>query len=171
MKKMLLALMVLSLLTLSPWAVQAQEKEKGKGKKGNASPEQQMIDQFMKQLEKAELTEEQSTKIKELWTKVAKEVTKTRTEGGITAEMMKKRAEATKEAREAGKKQKEVQEAVDKAMALSDEQKKMMLETEAQLSKVRLEIGKLLQPEQIEKLPPQLKENLMEKEGKKKKKE
>ena len=142
-----------------------------KGKKGNASPEQQMIDQFMKQLEKAELTEEQSTKIKELWTKVAKEVTKTRTEGGITAEMMKKRAEATKEAREAGKKQKEVQEAVDKAMALSDEQKKMMLETEAQLSKVRLEIGKLLQPEQIEKLPPQLKENLMEKEGKKKKKE
>lgn len=168
MKKILLVLMVLSLLTLSPWTAQAQEK--GKGKKRNASPEQQMIDQFMKQLEKAELTEEQSTKIKELWTKVAKEVTKTRTEGGITAEILKKRAEATKEAREAGKKQKEVQEAVDKAMSLSDSQKKVMQETEAQLSKVRIEIGKLLKPEQIEKLPPQLKDNLKEKEGKKKKK-
>ena len=168
MKKMLMALVAVSLVTLSPWTAQAQEK--GKGKKGNVSPEQQMIDQFMKQLEKAELTEEQSTKIKELWTKVAKEVTKTRTEGGITAEILKKRTEATKEAREAGKKQKEVQEAVDKALALSEAQKKVMQETEAQLSKVRIEIGKLLKPEQIEKLPPQLKDNLKEKEGKKKKK-
>lgn len=168
MKKMLFALMVLSLLTLSPWTVQAQEK--GKRKKGNASPEQQMIDQFMKQLEKAEMTEDQSTKIKELWTKIAKEVTKTRTEGGITSEILKKRADATKEAREAGKKQKEVQEAVDKALALSDAQKKVMQETEAQLSKVRIEIGKLLKPEQIEKLSPQTKDILKEKEGRKKKK-
>jgi hypothetical protein len=168
MKKMLFALMVLSLLTLSPWTVQAQEK--GKRKKGNASPEQQMIDQFMKQLEKAEMTEDQSTKIKELWTKIAKEVTKTRTEGGITSEILKKRSEVTKEAREAGKKQKEVQEAVDKALALNDAQKKVMQETEAQLSKVRIEIGKLLKPEQIEKLSPQTKDILKEKEGRKKKK-
>lgn len=168
MKKMLFALMVLSLLTLSPWTVQAQEK--GKRKKGNASPEQQMIDQFMKQLEKAEMTEDQSTKIKELWTKIAKEVTKTRTEGGITAEILKKRSEVTKEAREAGKKQKEVQEAVDKALALNDAQKKVIQETEAQLSKVRIEIGKLLKPEQIEKLSPQTKDILKEKEGRKKKK-
>jgi hypothetical protein len=168
MKKMIFALMAMAFLTLSPGFVQAQEK--GKGKKGNASPEQQMIDQFMKQLEKAELTDDQSTKIKELWTKIAKEVTKARTEGGITAEILKKRAEATKEAREAGKKQKEVQEAVEKAMALNDAQKKVMQETEAQLSKVRIEIGKLLKPEQMEKLSPQLKDNLQEKEGKKKKK-
>ncbi|MEQ1824905.1 MAG: hypothetical protein ABL921_03135, partial [Pirellula sp.] len=79
-------------------SVQAQEK----GAKGNQAA--QMTKAFMKQLEKGELSDEQTTRVKELFTKVAKDVSLKRTEGGITAEVLKKRTEAGKAAREAGKK-------------------------------------------------------------------
>jgi septation ring formation regulator EzrA len=148
----------------SPIPLEAQEK----GGKGN--PSAQMVKQFMKQLEKAELSEEQTSKIKELFGKVAKEVSAKRTEGGITAEMLKKRAEASKSARDAGKKAKEAKQEVDAAVALTDAQKTLMTDTEAMLSKVRIEIGKLLKPEQIAKLPEQLQGNFKEKDGSKKKK-
>jgi uncharacterized sporulation protein YeaH/YhbH (DUF444 family) len=163
MKSKLIGLCLLAVMVLCP-ATFGQEK----GGKGN--PAAQMTKTFMKQLEKAELSAEQSSKIQEMFTKVAKEVAAKRTEGGLTPDIMKKRTEATKAAREAGKKQKEVKEAVDAAVALTDAQKKVLTETEEQLSKVRIEIGKLLKPEQMSKLTDQFQASLKPKEGKKGKK-
>ncbi|XZE45947.1 hypothetical protein SH467x_001209 [Pirellulaceae bacterium SH467] len=164
MKSLVLAACSLFVLALSPVAAFAQEK----GKK--AGPAQQMVNQFMKQLEKAELTAEQSTKVKELMMKTAKDVVKMRADAEITPEMMKKRTDAGKAAREAGKKGKEVQEAVKAAVALSDAQTKVLADAEAAVAKTKLEVGKLLKPEQIEKLPPMVQGSLKEKAPKKGKK-
>jgi hypothetical protein len=139
-------------------------QEKG-GKKGGL--EAQAVAQLMKSLEKAELTEEQSTKIKEMYLKVATEVVAKRKDAGITAEMMKKRQEASKAAREAGKKGKEMAEATLTAMGLTDDQKKVFSETEEALNKAKIEVGKLLSAEQMAKLPEQAQNSLKAKEGKK----
>ncbi|XZE33352.1 hypothetical protein SH501x_004133 [Pirellulaceae bacterium SH501] len=164
MKSLLLAACSLLALALSPTAAFSQEK----GKK--AGPAQQMVNQFMKQLEKAELTEDQATKAKELMMKTAKEVIKMRTDAEITPEMMKKRTEASKAAREAGKKPKEVQEAVKAAVPFTEAQFKVITEGEAAVAKTKIEIGKLLKPEQIAKLPPMVQASLKEKAPKKEKK-
>lgn len=150
-------------LFVSPLSLNAQEK----GRK--ADPATQMVKQFMKQLEKAELSSEQTTKVTDLFTKVAKDVSTKRTEAGITQEIMRKRAAASKEAKEAGKKGKEMQAAVDGAVELTDAQKKLMVETDELLAKARVEVGKLLTPEQMKKLPEPFQTNLKEKAGKKKK--
>ncbi|MCF7963631.1 MAG: hypothetical protein K9M08_23060 [Pirellula sp.] len=150
-------------LFVLPLPLKAQEK----GRK--ADPATQMVKQFMKQLEKAELSGEQTTKVTELFTKVAKDVSTKRTEAGITQEIMRKRAAASKEAKEAGKKGKEMQAAVDGAVELTEAQKKLMAETDELLAKARIEVGKLLTPEQMKKLPEPFQTNLKEKAGKKKK--
>ena len=128
-----------------------------------------MVTQFMKQLEKADLKAEESTKIQDMFQKVAKEVAAKREAGGITADMLKKRTEAGKLAKEEGKKGKESQAAVEAAMGLNEDQTKVFKETEEMLAKVRVEIGKMLTAEQIAKLPEQAQSSLKEKTGKGKK--
>jgi len=166
MKNRILSVLALVAVIVAPFSLNAQEKG---GKKDAAGA---LVTQFMKQLEKAELTADQTTKIKEMYTKVATEVAAKRTTGGVTAEMMKKRADAFKSTKEAGKKGKEQQEAVIAAMGMTPDQAKLFAETEETLRKVRVEIGKLLTPEQIAKLPEQaqssLKEKAAGKKGKKK---
>jgi hypothetical protein len=145
-------------------SVSSNAQEKG-GKKNAAT---QMVTQFLKQLEKAELTAEQTTKAKELFTKAAEEVSSKRTAGGIPAEVLKKRADASKAAKEAGKKGKEMQDAVDASLGLNADQLKLFKETETILTKAKIEIGKLLSPEQIAKLPAQAQGAFKAKEGGKK---
>jgi hypothetical protein len=164
MKSLLLAACSLFVLALSPAAAFSQEKGKRVG------PAQQMVNQFMKQLEKAELTEEQTTKVKELMMKTAKDVVKMRTDAEITPEILKKRNDAGKAARDAGKKPKEVQEAIKAAVTLTDAQSKVLAEADAAVAKTKIEIGKLLKPEQIAKLPPMVQGSLKEKTPKKEKK-
>jgi hypothetical protein len=164
MKTFAIAVLASLAWMVSPIALYAQAK----GDK--TTPATQMVKQFMKQLEKAELSSEQSSKISDLYIKVAKEVSAKRTDAGITAEVLKKRTEATKSARDAGKKGKEIQSAGEAAMNLSEAQKIVMTETEAALSKVRIEVGKMLKPEQLAKLSEQFQANLKEKTGNKKNK-
>lgn len=165
MKKSLVTALAIVAIFVSTLSLNAQEKG---GKKNQADT---MVAFFLKQLEKAELTADQTAKITEVYAKVAKEVSVKRTEGGITAEMLKKRTEAGKAAKEAGKKGKDMQEAVDAAVAMTPEQAKLFSETDVALNKARIEIAKLLTPEQIAKLPDQSQNMLKEKAtGKKAKK-
>lgn len=159
---------ILSLCLLLVFAVGAplSAQEKAKGKKAN--PEMQIINNMMKQLEKAELTDEQSTKIKEMMKKIAGEIATKRTEAGITADKLKSRLDAMKSAKEAGKKGKDLQAAAEEAMGLTEEQKKVYADTEAMLAKARIEIGKMLTPEQMAKLPEQAQASMKEKAGGKK---
>ncbi len=76
MNKIWIALIAGCFLVGASVSSNAQDKA---GKKNVAT---QMVAQFMKQLEKAELSAEQTAKIKELFTKAAEEVGAKRTAGG-----------------------------------------------------------------------------------------
>jgi exosome complex RNA-binding protein Rrp42 (RNase PH superfamily) len=91
-----------------------------------------------------------------------------RKEVKLTPQMLKDRTDAAKKAREDGKKPKEVREIALNAMKATEEQKKVLLDTEEMLAKTRIEIGKLLSDEQKSKLPKQLQNNLKEPATKKK---
>jgi len=138
-------------------------------KKGaKADQETAMVDQFLKQFEPAELSSATTDKMKEIFGKTAKEVVAKRKEAMLTPKMLKSRTEAAKKARDEGKKPKEVREIGLNAMNATEEQKKVLLETEEMLAKTRVEIGKLLTDEQKGKLPKQLQANLKEPATKKK---
>ena len=163
MKKSVVSLLVAAAILFQSGSLTAQEKG------GKKAPSAAMVTQFMKQLEKAELPEEMSAKVKETFAKVATEVNTKRTESGITGDMLKKRGDAMKTAKEEGMKQKEAQAAADAAMGLTAEQTTVFKETEAMLAKVRVEIGKMMTPEQMAKLPEQSQSAFKEKTGKGKK--
>ena len=131
-------LSVLCLFVLTPISVSAQDNPGKKKGPNPANQAKQMVAQFMKQLEKAELTETQTTKITELMTKVAEKVAKQRLEADLTPEIMKKRTEAGKAAREAGKKPREVKAEIDAAVTLTAKQKETLETTEADLAKVKV---------------------------------
>jgi len=157
MKNSIVSTLVLTAILVGSVSLNAQEKG------GKKDPAANLVAQFIKQLEKAELTADQTTKIKEIYTKAATEVSAKRTAGGITNDMLKKRLEAGKAAREAGKKGKEMIEAVTAAMGMTPEQAKLFEETEVPLAKARIEIGKLLKPEQLAKLPETAQASMKEK--------
>jgi hypothetical protein len=136
----------------------AQDEGKPKGKKQNA--QLNMVDQFLKQLEPAELSDEQKSTIKEMMSKVQEEVLAKRTEAGIKPEVMKKRAAARKEGTEAGKKGAELKKHVEAALGLSQEQLTVLDETEKAVAKVKQEAGKKLSAEQVAKLPEQFRKSL-----------
>ena len=160
MKKFFLSLLAIAALLIHSITLNAQ----GKGDKKD--PAKAMVTQFMKQLEKAELKDEETTKIREMYTKIATDVSTKRNAVGITTEILKKRADASKLAKEEGKKGKEIQTAAEAAMGLTADQSKVFKETEELIGKVRVEIGKLLTPEQLAKLPPQAQNAFKEKAGK-----
>jgi hypothetical protein len=152
--------MILGLVTsVCAASLQPQEISKN-GAKGDQ--ETAMVKQFMKQLEPAGLNQETTDKIREVFAKAAKEVVAKRKEAGLTAAMLKARTEATKKAREEGKKQKEAREIGLSALNGTEEQKKVLLDTEGMLAKARIEAGKLLNEEQMSKLPKQFQANLKE---------
>ena len=162
MKKSILSLFAIAALLINSLSLNAQEK----GNKND--PAKAMVTQFMKQLEKAELKDEESTKIKEMFSKVATDVAAKRKASGITADILKKRTDASKAAKEEGKKPKEIQAAAEAAMGLNADQTKVFKETEGLLGKVRVEIGKLLTPEQLAKLPNYAQNSFKEKTGNRK---
>lgn len=169
MKNSLLSVLMIGLVFFGSLSLNAQEK----GSRKKAGGADSLVTQFMKQLEKAELSAEQKAKVKEMYTKVATDVHAKRTASGITPELNKKRTDASKAAKEAGKKGKEIQESAIAAMGLTADQAKVYSETEESLRKVRIEAGKLLTPEQLAKLPEQVQASMKEKvsgnKGKKKK--
>ncbi len=164
MKKSILSLLAVLSILFGSTTLSAQEK------RGKRNVAENMVTQLIKQLDKAELKDDEKDKIKDMYTKVAKDVAKKREDVGITAEILKKRVEATKKNKEDGKKGKEAQEAVESAMGLNADQSKVFKETEETLAKVRVEIGKLMTSEQLAKLPGQAQNLFKEKAGKGKKK-
>lgn len=139
--------------------VNAQDSTKSGSR---VEPDVAMVNQFIKQFEPAELSKETTEKIKEVFGKAAKEVVAKRKQAAVTPQMLKKRNEAAKQARDEGKKPKEVREIGLNALEGTEEQKKVVVETEEMLSKARVEVGKLLTDEQKSKLPKQLQTNLKE---------
>ncbi len=157
MKNAIVFSLALALLTSSAAFAQDAAKKAGK-KKGD--PAKQMVANFLKGLEPAELSEDQKKEVEELFTKTAKEVVAKRKEAELPADIYKQRTEATKEAREAGMKGEELKKAIDAKIGLNEEQAKCWTETTKMLEKTKLAVGKLLKEEQLAKLEGPLKSSL-----------
>ncbi|MGB7347093.1 MAG: hypothetical protein WBD20_22910 [Pirellulaceae bacterium] len=155
MKFMNIASLALAVLLVSPVMADDAVKEKKKNAKGNrgaASPAMQLI----KQLEPVGLTEEQTTKIKELAKASAAADKALREEAGLTPELMKKRAEAQKELKDSGKKGKEMAAAVNEASGATEAQAAAFAKLNESRMKFQRAAMALLTDEQKANVPEKL---------------
>ena len=172
MKMKTVAALALAAMLVSP--VMAEDEAKGKKKKAKGNRGNSTAMQLIKALAPVGLTDEQTTKIKELGKASSEAIAKIRKDSGLTPEVMKKRTEAQKALKESGKKGKELAAAIAEKAGLSEAQiasfKKM---NEARMGFQKSVIG-MLTDDQKAKLPEKLqrfaKAGQAKKGGKKKKK-
>jgi len=107
----------------------------------------------LKKLEKAKLTEQQVTKIKELAAKVGERSAAARQRAVYTPERMKARADALKMARAEGKKGKELSAAVKSAVSFTPTQVAAVREIQTAYSSMMKQILGMLSDEQKARLP------------------
>lgn len=138
---------VRTLFTLALAVVIASPLLAGEGKRKKA-PKQDPAAGILKSLEKAELTPEQVTKIKELVKSLAEKMKAAEDKVALTPEQKKARQEAQAKAKADGKTGKEAQAAVEEAMKLTDDQKAAMKEANELRAALRKEAVALLTPEQ-----------------------
>ena len=118
----MLVLMLMAIVA-APLAAQQQNKKK---------KQPTLAERTLKRFAKAELTEEQTTKIKELATKAAPGLAAARKKAALTAEQRTAMTAARKKATDEGLKNKALREAVQAAGKLTDEQKAAVTEQRAQ---------------------------------------
>lgn len=153
-----LSLLLLTSLVVTN-AVNAQDDAKPKGKRQQQGA-MSVVDQFLKQLEPAALNDEQKAAVQEILGATQKDVAAKRKEAGITPEILKKRMAARKEGTEAGKKGAELKKHVEAAMGLSEEQVKVLDETEKALTKAKQQAVAKLSADQMAKLPEPMRKAL-----------
>ena len=139
-------------------SVAVADDEPAKKKRRATNPRNNMVTAVMKQLEKAELTDEQKTKIQELAKKSMAQLKEARQAAGITPELMKKRAAAMKELRETGEKKKlvELTAEANKKAGVTEQQAEVFKKSNAARAALIKSAVALLSDEQKEKLPKQL---------------
>ncbi len=146
------ALLIAAVMAVPAFAAD-DAKAKKKGKKGG---EQNAATQLLKQLEDVGLNEDQITKIKELGKAAGGKMKEITSGAGITAELIKKRAEIAKSMKDSDKKGKELAAAINEEAGLSAAQATALEESNKVRSKFQADVVALLTDEQKEKLPKQL---------------
>jgi Spy/CpxP family protein refolding chaperone len=125
-------------MSVTTWALAADQAKEGKGKKKGAAAGQQVFE-IPKEIT---LTDDQKAKLeaikKEHGPKVS-ELTRKMDES-LTDEQKKARKEAAEKAKADGKKRKDLQAEVNAAMKLTDEQKKKRDEVQPELAKLTLSV-------------------------------
>ena len=164
--KVVQRLLIVGLALAAASAVMAQDKVgRRNGERPRAAKQRAVQLLPEKMLEGIDLTAEQKAKLEELKKESGPKIQEVRKQmqGIVTDEQRKARAEAMKAAKAAGKKGKEVQEAVETAAKLTDEQKaetaaarKAMGEFQKQL---RERVLGLLTPEQKETIKEKMKKS------------
>lgn len=145
----------LSALLLSP-ALADDEKTKKKGNAKASARKEQPAVQLPKDIT---LTDDQKAKVAEIEKEFAPKMKEAREklDKVLTEEQKKARQDVLKEARTSSKKGKELQQAIQDALKLSDEQKKNYDEADKALAALRLQIRDKVEPiltdEQKAKLP------------------
>jgi hypothetical protein len=142
MKRIALNLMSLTLALVVAAPLFAADKKKST-----------LATSVLKKFEKAQLTEEQVTKIKDLATKVAEKTAPAKKRAVYTPEQMKAREEALKKARAEGKKGKELTAAIKDAAKLTPTQVAAVREIQTAYSAMMKEILGMLSDEQKARLP------------------
>ncbi|MFK8115637.1 MAG: hypothetical protein AB8B91_25810 [Rubripirellula sp.] len=135
-------------------AMAEDEAKKGKGKKGNR--QNQVATQLIKLLEPVGLTEEQTTKIKELGKVAAGKMKEVQTAAGITPETMKKRQEAQKSMKDSDKKGNALMAAVNEAAGITEAQAAGLKKANELRTGFQKEVVGMLTDEQKAKLPERL---------------
>jgi len=161
--------LILAVALLMVCPVLAQEKKKG-GRRGPQSG----ADRVKMLLEGLTLTDEQKTKIadvnKDFDAKVAE--ARKKSDGILTDDQKKARADAEKAAKEAGKSEREVRAAGREALKITDEQKSKLaaaMKDAFGLDRQRVEkVLEALTPEQQEQVKKKIEEGKKKREGKKK---
>lgn len=152
--KPVLVLLAIALFSVAALDSDAQEKKKGKGKKGAKGP-----DPIGKMVAKLDLTADQQAKVDELrkeYRPKLAEIQKRRNEI-MTPERRKTEKEARQAAKEAGKKGKKAKADVDAALGLSPAESEKLAaidkERQALIAKINADVRALLTDEQKAKLP------------------
>jgi len=138
--------LVLALVVAAP--LFAAEKERKKKPRKKPDPAAGVL----KRLEKAELTDEQIAKVKELAAKVAKETAECRKKAAPTPEQQKARKEAMEKAKAEGKEGRELFAAVRGAVKLTPDQEAAMKEVRKAQDDMMKEIMGMLTDEQKAKV-------------------
>jgi len=144
MKSVVRTLLTLALAVVIASPLLAAEGKRGKKPRQAPDPAAGIL----KSLEKAELTPEQVTKIKELVKGCAEKLKAAEEKIALTPEQKKARQEAMAKAKADGKTGKEAKAAVDAAMNLTDAQKTAQKELDELRAGLRKEAAALLTPEQ-----------------------
>lgn len=131
-------------IALPLWA--AQEKKGGKKREGR----QDQVTQLLAQVEKANLTDEQKKKVKEIAANYRPKLAAAREK--VPAEVQKALGEARKKAADEGKKGKEAESAVQAAVKLTPEQEKAVAEQRELNAAFRKEIAQVLTAEQRQQI-------------------
>jgi Spy/CpxP family protein refolding chaperone len=152
--KPVLVLLAIVIFSVAAIDSDAQEKKKGKGKKGGKGP-----DPVGKMVAGLDLTAEQQAKVDEIrkdYRPKLAEIQKRRNEV-MTPERRKTEKEAKQAAKDAGKKGKKAKADIDAALALSpaESEKLAAIEKERQtlIAKINADVRALLTDEQKAKLP------------------
>jgi Spy/CpxP family protein refolding chaperone len=137
-----LVLLTVALLLALPLCAAEGGKKKG-GKKGQGKDQ---IVQLKEKLEKANLTDEQKTKVKEVFAKFEGKIAEARK--SVPPEVQKAMGEARKKAADEGKKGKELEEAVRSAVTLTEEQKAAFAKLQELQRGMQKELASILTQEQ-----------------------
>jgi len=141
--------LALALVIAAPLFAADKEKKKGPRKKPDPAT------WILKRFEKAELTDDQVAKIKQLVAKVAEETAECRKKAAPTPEQQKARKEAMEKAKAEGKEGRELYAAARDAVKLSPDQEAAMKEVRKAHGAMWKEIMGMLTDEQKAKLGKQ----------------
>jgi hypothetical protein len=151
MKRVAANLLSLTLALVIAAPLFAADKEKKKPPRKKPDPGAWILKRF----EKAELTEEQVAKVKELVAKVAEETAELRKKAAFTPDQQKARKEAMEKAKAEGKEGRELFAAVKDVVKLTPEQEEAMKEVRKAQGAMMKEIMGMLTDEQKQKLGKQ----------------
>jgi Spy/CpxP family protein refolding chaperone len=143
MKRVASVLLSLLLAAIIAMPLLADDEPKKRPKRAPKKPDPAAM--ILKRLEKAELTEEQIAKVKELAAKIPPG------QEGLNPEQKKALAEAMKKAKAEGKTREEIEKIRQSVVQLTEEQKAAMKKAQEARAAVMKEIMGLLTPEQKEK--------------------
>lgn len=167
---LLLAVAVALPLCAADKEKKAEGKKKAAKKAGARAGGGQIVNAVLKRLGAAELTDEQTAKIKEIGKEFAPKLAAARQKMGLTKEQQAAQKEARQKAQADGLKGKALREAVENALNLSDDQKAARAEVQKLTAELNQAALAVLTDEQKAKVAPKrgAKKNAGKKKAKKK---
>ena len=160
----LAGLLAVAALAVSDAQAQSPAKKKKRGKRA----QRDIAAMFERRFEKAGLTDEQKKEIRTIVQEYQSKLGKLRAAMKLTAEQRQARRKAAADAKASGLSGKELRERIQKAVSLTEEQKKAQAEFRALMREIQQKVRAVLTAEQRAKLRPAKKNRPKRKKNRKK---